>query len=178
MISFRKISLLLITTGFLGACSNGMKLRQEMRTKVSKESGMFCDFVNGDDHKDVEVELNLQMAKKCDAVKSFTISQYKSSSDVNGMIYCCAMSAERKALDAKPEVAKAKPVEAKPVEAKPAAEVKAPTEEKAIEAAEVKPAAQAPAPVSNLPAKAKPAAKSTAKPAAKPAANANDDILE
>lgn len=75
---------------FAAGCSNKLKQRQEQREKVAATSGLFCEFVSGDDHKDVDVELNFQMAKRCDSDKNFTVTSYKSSADVNGLVFCCA----------------------------------------------------------------------------------------
>lgn len=93
----------------LFACSNKMKIRQEQREKIAATSGLYCDFVNGDEFKDVEVELNMVMAKRCDPVKPMTITNYKNASEIYGLVYCCAMSKKEKAL----ELQAAKPVTAK-----------------------------------------------------------------
>ncbi|MBX3039179.1 MAG: hypothetical protein KF789_00555 [Bdellovibrionaceae bacterium] len=93
-----------------------MKKRQEQREKVAASSGLFCEFVSGDDHKDVDVELNFSMARRCDPAKNFTVTSYKSSAEVNGLIYCCSIL--RKAERSTPAAAKP--------EAKPAPEVKVP----------------------------------------------------
>lgn len=80
----------------LAACSSAQKARQAEREKLSASTGMLCDFVNGDDYQDVEVELNLQMARRCDANKSFTISDYKNASEVHGVLFCCSMARKDK----------------------------------------------------------------------------------
>lgn len=84
---------------FLTGCASGAyKARQEQREKVSSSSGLYCEWVNGDKHSDIEVELNLQMGKRCDSNKPFSLTPYKNSSDQNGIMYCCAMTgAEPKA---------------------------------------------------------------------------------
>ncbi|MCK6597382.1 MAG: hypothetical protein L6Q37_03390, partial [Bdellovibrionaceae bacterium] len=72
----------------LGGCSSAQK-RQEERNKVAQSSGLYCEFVNGDANNDVDVEINLQMSKKCDISKQFTITNYKNASDIFGLVYCC-----------------------------------------------------------------------------------------
>jgi hypothetical protein len=75
----------------LSGCASGkFKERQEQREKVSATSGMFCEFVSGDVFPDLDVELNLRMAQRCDSNKNFTLANYKNSSEQNGIIYCCA----------------------------------------------------------------------------------------
>ncbi len=73
----------------LTACSTALKQRQAERERVSQNSGLYCEFVNGDDHNDIDVEMNLQMAKKCDISKQFSFTNYKNASDIFGVIYCC-----------------------------------------------------------------------------------------
>lgn len=93
-------SLLMISMIFgLFACSNKMKIRQEQREKLAANSGLYCDFVNGDEYKDVEVELNMVMAKRCDPNKSMTITNYKNASEIYGLVYCCAMNRKEKAAE-------------------------------------------------------------------------------
>jgi len=94
----------------LSACSSNRK-KYEQRDKVAASSGLFCDFVNGDKFKDVEVELNLNMAKKCDPEKPYSVSGYKNASDVHGLVYCCNM---KRIAEAQPKV---QPVPKKETEA-------------------------------------------------------------
>ena len=70
-------------------CSTGYKQRQEERNKVASSSGHYCEFVNGDAHNDVDVEMTLQMSKKCDTSKPYSITNYKNASDIFGVIFCC-----------------------------------------------------------------------------------------
>lgn len=75
---------------YLTGCASGaFKARQEQRDKLVGSSGLFCEFVNGEQHPDIDVELNMQMAKRCDATKLFSITNYKTSSEMNGVMYCC-----------------------------------------------------------------------------------------
>lgn len=63
--------------------------RQEERNKVAQSSGLYCEFVNGDANNDVDVEVNIQMSKKCDISKQFSLTNYKNASDIFGIVYCC-----------------------------------------------------------------------------------------
>lgn len=75
-----------------GCASGTFKARQEQREKVAASSGMFCDFVSAALTPDVDVELSMQMGRRCDSSKSFSITNYRSPSDEQGVLYCCATS--------------------------------------------------------------------------------------
>lgn len=89
--NFKSASTLLLALVWMGlsACSTTYKQRQAERDRVSQNSGLYCEFVNGDDHNDIDVEMNLQMAKKCDTSKPVSFTNYKNASDIFGVIYCC-----------------------------------------------------------------------------------------
>jgi hypothetical protein len=98
--SFRKTSisifaLLLISVFSLVGCgSSAVKQRKEQRDKMAQASKLYCEFVNGEIYaNDIDVALNIEMAKRCDAEKPFTVSQYKTPSESQGLIYCCSMAA-------------------------------------------------------------------------------------
>jgi hypothetical protein len=77
---------------FLSACSSSqMKARKAERDKLSQTSRFYCEFINGEVYKDIDVALNLEMAKKCDADKPFSISDYRLVEDT-GVMYCCALA--------------------------------------------------------------------------------------
>lgn len=99
---FLNVSLLALVLVFLSACSsNTLKVRQEQREKLAASTGMYCDFVSGDLYPDIEVELSLKMAGRCDAGKNFTMTQFRNSSNHNGVLYCChSARAERKNVPA------------------------------------------------------------------------------
>lgn len=81
----------LISTGTMVGCvSAKFKQRQMMRDKEASTSGLYCEFISGDEFTDVDVEVNLRMNKRCDSNKNFSISSYKNSSEQYGMTYCCA----------------------------------------------------------------------------------------
>lgn len=95
----------------LSGCASGtFKARQEQREKMAASSGMFCEFLSGDIYHDLDVELSMKMANRCDANRNFSITNYKNSSDQNGVIYCCATAAraERKAVPKKAPVTPSK----------------------------------------------------------------------
>lgn len=77
----------------LSACASGtFKARQEQRDKMAANTGMYCNFVSGEVFADVEVELSMEMAKRCDSSRSFSITNYKTASNENGIVYCCSMA--------------------------------------------------------------------------------------
>lgn len=90
MLSKRNLISLALGSAFLfSGCSSAYKQRQEERSKIAASSGHYCEFVNGDAHNDVDVELTMLMAKKCDIAKPYTITNYKNASDIFGVIFCC-----------------------------------------------------------------------------------------
>lgn len=101
MLALRFFFLSLLALTFVGCASGKFKARQEQREKLAASSGMYCEFISGDLYPDLDVELSMAMAKRCDATKQFTITNYKNSSDHNGVIYCCSMAAAKRAAAAK-----------------------------------------------------------------------------
>ncbi len=78
---------------FVTGCSSAQKARKEQRDKVAASSKLYCDFVNGELFPaDVEVALNLEMAKKCDSERAFTITNYKTPAENNGVVFCCSIA--------------------------------------------------------------------------------------
>ena len=73
----------------INGCSSAQKARKEERDKVALSKGVFCDFVSESDFKDVDVELNLRLAKRCNTAKPFSISGYKRVSENPGVLFCC-----------------------------------------------------------------------------------------
>lgn len=80
--------LFVLSLFFVTGCSSGNK-KSEARDKVTTQSGLYCDFVNGEKNRQIELELNILMAKKCDVDKPYTISDYRSPAEVSGIIFCC-----------------------------------------------------------------------------------------
>jgi hypothetical protein len=79
--------LILSAIFFTGCASNNKK--NELRDKVVAQSGFLCEFINGEQNRQVEMELNVMMAKRCDVEKPFSITNYKTSAEVPGVLYCC-----------------------------------------------------------------------------------------
>ncbi len=79
---------------FIIGCGSAQKKRLELREKLAASSGMYCEFISGDVHSDVDVELNMQMARRCEPTKPLSITNYKNSSENYGVIYCCSMKKE------------------------------------------------------------------------------------
>lgn len=75
---------------FAGCASSQMKARKEQREQVSKSAKLYCEFVNGEIYPDIDVALNLEMAKHCDSEKPYSISQYRTPSENQGVMYCCS----------------------------------------------------------------------------------------
>lgn len=73
---------------FLVGCSSKNK-KSELRDRVVATSGLSCEFVNGEKNRQVEIELNIMMAKNCDLDKPYTVTDYKTAAEVTGLIYCC-----------------------------------------------------------------------------------------
>ncbi|WP_413943302.1 hypothetical protein [Bdellovibrio sp. HCB-162] len=99
---------ILLTSSVLllsGCASSTFKARQEQREKMASSTGMFCEFISGDLFPDLDVELSMQMARRCDSNKNFSITNYKNSSDQTGVIFCCSTANRRSAA-----VAPRKPV--------------------------------------------------------------------
>ncbi len=93
--SFRNslFTLSIAATFLLSGCaSSQMKARKEQRDRIVQSAKMYCDFVNGEIYPDVEVQLNLEMAKRCDANKNFSVTSYKTSNENVGVVFCCAMA--------------------------------------------------------------------------------------
>lgn len=104
-----KICLLisLLALVFAGCASGKAQKRIADRERVSSQSKLYCDFVNGSEFNDVEVELNLQMARRCDSSKNFSITNYKTPSENVGIMYCCSLNSEDKNISNKKPVKKA-----------------------------------------------------------------------
>ena len=106
----------------LGGCASGrFKQRKEARDRLAMQSRMYCDFVNQEQFPDVEVQLNLDMAKKCDPTKPHSISGYRTSKDETGLMFCCHLDATAKLGpdEVKPPAANPEPPRA-PAQAAPA----------------------------------------------------------
>ena len=91
MSKVKSLTLLALGAFILTACGSArIKARKDERDKVATISHMYCDFVNGEVYPDVEVAMNLEMAKHCEAKGLLSITQYHSPSDATGLVYCCS----------------------------------------------------------------------------------------
>lgn len=101
--------LFLFLVAILSGCSTAQKARLESRDRAAQQSGLYCDFVNEADFKDVDVELNLRLANKCTSNKPFSISGYKRFNESQGFMFCCNL--KDGAMSSKGPVAEEKEVE-------------------------------------------------------------------
>lgn len=91
--SLKSLALLGASLFVLSACSSSkIKERKEQRDKVAVSSKMYCEFINGENYPDIDVAVNLEMAKRCDFDKPFSMTQYNSRSDSTGIMYCCSVA--------------------------------------------------------------------------------------
>jgi hypothetical protein len=91
--SFKVVLAFGLSLVFLSGCSSSkLKERKEQRDRVAQSSKMYCEFINGDLFPDIDVAVNLEMAKRCDSDKPYSISQYNTRSDSTGIMYCCTVS--------------------------------------------------------------------------------------
>lgn len=104
-----KLSFIFLTSLFLlSACgSSKIKDRREQRDRMMANSKVYCDFVNGEQYPDMDITLNLEMAKKCDTDRPFSLTQYTSRNETTGILYCCATgrgssSMERMSMNGNP----------------------------------------------------------------------------
>lgn len=89
--SFKNGFLILLSLFVLSACgSSKIKERREQRDRIAQTSKVYCEFINGEQFPDIDVALNLEMGKKCDLDRPFSLSQYNTRSDTTGVLYCCS----------------------------------------------------------------------------------------
>jgi hypothetical protein len=95
MSSLRSAAIAVLTLAFLSGCaSSQQKARREQREKAVQSAKLYCEFINGEQYPDVDVAVNLAMAQKCDSEKPFSISSYKTPSEIPGVLYCCSVNAK------------------------------------------------------------------------------------
>lgn len=94
MNSMIKFVCLILLAGFvLSACaSKTQNERRQERERVANSSRMMCDFINAEKFPDADIELNIQMGRRCDPDKNFSITQFRTPSDNQGIMYCCVMN--------------------------------------------------------------------------------------
>lgn len=93
--SSRRLSYFLGTVSLasllLAGCASSNAHREESRNKIVQTSKIFCEFVNGDNNPDIDVAVNLAVGAKCDADRSFSMTSYRTPSEINGILYCCGV---------------------------------------------------------------------------------------
>jgi hypothetical protein len=91
--SFRILAALGLSMVLASACSSSkLKERKEQRDRLSQSAKLYCEFVNGDIYPDIDVAVNLEMAKRCDMEKPFSMTQYNTRSESTGIMYCCSIA--------------------------------------------------------------------------------------
>ncbi len=74
----------------LSACGGRVSpQRSAERDKAAAQGGGYCNFVSGVEYPDVEVELSLQVSKKCDMKQSFSLTEYRTDKNNQGVLFCC-----------------------------------------------------------------------------------------
>jgi hypothetical protein len=77
----------MVTLFSCGSSSKKQRLVQRDHLVASKK--FYCEFVNGEKYTDIDVALNIFMAEKCDGNRPFSITGYRSISDIPGVMFCC-----------------------------------------------------------------------------------------
>lgn len=93
--SLKSFFYLLIAFSFfaVGCGSSAIKQRKELRDRAVLSTKMYCEFVNGDVFpNDVDVALNITVAKHCEAGTPISMTQYKTPSESNGIMFCCPVN--------------------------------------------------------------------------------------
>lgn len=90
-LTVRSVSLALVAVLFAACGSSQIKTRKEQRDKVAQASHLYCEFINGETYPDVDVAMNIEMAKHCDSNGQMSITGYHSPSDAVGLVYCCSL---------------------------------------------------------------------------------------
>ena len=92
--SFRILAAIGLSLVFLSGCSSSkIKDRKEQRDRLTQSAKLYCEFINGEIYPDIDVAVNLEMAKRCDMDKPFSMTQYNTRSDSSGIMYCCSVAA-------------------------------------------------------------------------------------
>lgn len=95
---------------FLGAialvvsscASQDRKQRQTLREKASTSNKFYCEYINAEKYTDTDVVLNIAMADKCETSLPFSVTQFRTASDIPGVLYCCSLKG-REVLISKPK---------------------------------------------------------------------------
>lgn len=87
-----KAALMIAAMSVVGCASKQQKARKEQQQKVIQTAKFYCEYLNGEQFYDIDVALNVTMGQRCDPDKPFSISQYRTPSDIQGVMYCCSTS--------------------------------------------------------------------------------------
>lgn len=87
-----KLSLIAVVLSVVGCASQQQKVRKEQQQKIIQANKFYCEYLNGEQYYDIDVAVNVNMGQKCDPEKPFSLSQYRTPSDVQGVMYCCSTS--------------------------------------------------------------------------------------
>ncbi len=98
-----------------GCASSSQKTRREQRDKAVSTAKLYCEFISGEDFPDLDVAVNLSMAQKCDGDKHFTMTNYKTPSEIPGIMYCCGTT-PKTGMSSKVKVPEGKTSEGKTTE--------------------------------------------------------------
>lgn len=103
-----RLGILSVLVMVIGSCaSSDRKMRQQVRDQVSQNARFYCDFINAEKFSDFDVTLNIAMAEKCEGSLPFTVTSFRTPSDIPGLLYCCNMKSKNyDSLKAKPGLAK------------------------------------------------------------------------
>lgn len=103
-----RLGLLSVVVLVIGSCaSSERRMRQQVRDQVSQNARFYCDFINSEKYSDFDVTLNIAMAEKCEGSLPFTVTSFRTPSDIPGLLYCCNMKSKNyDSLKPKPGVVK------------------------------------------------------------------------
>jgi hypothetical protein len=94
--SFFSILLLLGFLFVVGSGCSGRKAREarlKERDEVARQSQFYCQFVSGEDFPDIDVKTNIEMGKRCEKEKPFSLTHYVTPSKITGVMFCCHIKA-------------------------------------------------------------------------------------
>lgn len=90
-----RLGLLSIVSFVVVSCaSSERRMRQQVREQVSQNARFYCDFINAEKFSDFEVTLNIAMAERCEGTQPFTVTSFRTPSDIPGLLYCCNMKSK------------------------------------------------------------------------------------
>jgi hypothetical protein len=83
---------LILNIGLLGSCmSSARKERLSQQQQIMNQDKFYCEFLNGEKYTDIDVALNVAIGQKCDTHYQFSVTGYRSVSEIPGIVYCCSL---------------------------------------------------------------------------------------